>query len=121
MEENIGTETTSSVKISDDAIASIAALAATDIDGVASMAGNITNELIAKLGVKNLSKGVKISLGEDDTVSVDLSLIVTYGSVIPAVCRKVHDKVKSQVENMTGLRVTEINIHVAGVDAGKTV
>ena len=110
--------TTSQVKISDDAIASIAALAATDIEGVSSMAGNITNELIAKLGVRNLSKGVKISL-EEDTVSIDLSLNVTYGSVIPLVCQKVHERVKNQVENMTGLTVTEINIHVAGIDPAK--
>lgn len=120
MEETMEKETTSQVKISDDAIASIAALAATDIDGVVSMAGNITNELIAKLGVKNLSKGVKISLGEEETVSIELSLIVAYGCIIPSVCEKVHEKVKSQVENMTGLTVTEIAIHVAGVDAGKT-
>ena len=118
MEEIKNTETTSLVRISDDAIASIAALAATDIDGVHSMAGNITNKMVAMLGVKNLSKGVKISLGEDETVDIDLSLIVKYGCIIPEVCENVRDKVRCQVENMTGLRVTGVNIHVAGVDAG---
>ena len=115
MSEIIGTETTSNVKISDDAIAAIAALAATDIEGVASMAGNLTNELIARLGVKNLSKGVKISMA-DEKLLVDLSLNVEYGYSIPDVCAKVREKVKSQVENMTGLEVSEISIHIAGVN-----
>lgn len=117
MDEEMTFETTSNVNISDDAIASIAALAATEIEGVSGMSGNLTNELIARLGVKNLSKGVKINLGDDDTAVIDLSLIVKYGCRIPEVCRNVRDKVTAQVENMTGLTVTELNIHVAGIDA----
>ena len=108
-------ETTSSIKISEDAIAAIAALAATDIDGVASMAGNLTNELIAKLGIQNTSKGVGISLG-DQCVRIELSLNVEYGCCIPEVCAKVEEKVRSQVENMTGLKVQEVSIHIAGVN-----
>ena len=115
MEENKNTETTSSIRISDDALAAIAALAATDIEGVASMAGNVTNEIVAKLGVKNLSKGVKISY-DGKEVRIELSLNVEYGTNIPSVCEKVHKKVKDQVENMTGLPVAEVNIHIAGVE-----
>jgi len=115
MAEEKANETTSSIKISDDAIAAIAGLAATDVEGVASMAGNLTNELIAKLGVRNLSKGVKISLG-DNSVDIDLTLLVEYGCNIPKVCETVQAKVKEQVENMTDLTVSNVSIHITGVE-----
>lgn len=102
------------VQIADDVVAIIAGLAATEVEGVASMAGNITKEIISKLGMKNLSKGVKVLLGED-CVSVDLSLNIAYGYNVPDVSVKVQEKVKSAIENMTGLKVGEVNIHVAGV------
>lgn len=115
MAEEKSVETTSSIKISDDAIAAIAALAATDVDGVASMAGNLTNELIAKLGVRNLSKGVKISFN-DRSVDIDLTLLLEYGCGIPKVCETVQKKVKEQVENMTDLKVNNVTIHITGVE-----
>ena len=93
----------------------IAGLAATEVDGVDSMAGNITNELVGKLGMKNLSKGVKVTVTEDHVV-VDLSLNMKYGYSIPAVSEKVQDKVKTAIENMTGLMVLEVNIKIAGVN-----
>ena len=107
-------QTIGKVQIADEVVAIIAGLAATEVEGVASMAGNITNELVGKLGMKNLSKGVKISMTEDH-VSVDLSLNMKYGYSIPAVSEKVQDKVKSAIENMTGLMVLEVNIKIAGV------
>ena len=113
-----GISTGSNINVSEDAIAAIAALAATDIDGVASMAGNLTNAIIAKLGVRNLSKGVKISLNEDK-VSVVLNLNVEFGTSIPEVSQKVKEKVKSQVENMTGLTVTGVDVHIHSVDTSK--
>ena len=79
-----------------------------------SMAGNITNELVGKLGMKNLSKGVKVDISEDQ-VSVDLSLNMKYGYSIPAVSEKVQEKVKTAIENMTGLNVMDVNIKIAGV------
>ena len=103
------------VKIADEVVAIIAALAATEVEGVASMAGNITNELISKLGMKNLSKGVKVTVTEDHVI-VDLSLNMKYGYSIPAVSEKVQDKVKTAIENMTGLMVLEVNIKIAGVN-----
>ena len=106
-----------SVKIADDVIACIAALAATEVVGVDSMAGNITNELISKLGVKNLSKGVKLELNEDE-VSISLSLNMTYGYNIPEVSEMVQDRVKNTVENMTGLHVIDVNVNIAGVNTG---
>ena len=103
------------VQIADEVVAIIAGLAATEVDGVDSMAGNITNELVGKLGMKNLSKGVKVDVTEDH-VSVDPSLNLTYGYNIPEVSEAVQDRVKSAIENMTGLSVLDINIKIAGVN-----
>ena len=102
------------VKIADEVVAIIAGLAATEVEGVGSMAGNITNELVSKLGMKNLSKGVKVKVTEEG-VYVDLTLVLKYGYNIPDVSAKVQDKVKSEIENMTGLNVLEVNIRVASV------
>ena len=103
------------VKIADEVVTVIAGLAATEVEGVASMEGNITNELVSKLGVKNLSKGVKITV-EGKNVSVQISLIIEYGCSVPVVTAKVQERVKSAIENMTGLEVTEVKITVAGVN-----
>ena len=102
------------VQTADEVVAIIAGLAATEVEGVDSMAGNITNELVGKLGMKNLSKGVKVDISEDQ-VSVDLSLNMKYGYSIPAVSEKVQEKVKTAIENMTGLSVMDVNIKIAGV------
>lgn len=102
------------VRIASDVVAAIAALAATEIDGVYSMAGNITNELIGKLGMKNLSKGVKI-LMEGGIVRVDMMVVVNYGYNIPEVSEQVQERVSQQIENMTGLSVSEVNVRIAGV------
>ena len=101
------------VKIADEVVAIIAALAATEVEGVASMAGNITNELISRLGMKNLSKGVKVDVLEG-VVTVSLALNMKYNYSIMDVSAKVQEKVKSAVENMTGLEVADVNVKVAG-------
>lgn len=103
------------VQIADEVVAIIAGLAATEVAGVDSMAGKITNELVGKLGMKNLSKGVKVEVTEEH-VSVDLSLNVKYGFNIPEVSEKVQEKVKAAIENMTGLTVLDVNIRIAGVN-----
>ena len=103
------------VRIADEVVAIIAGLAATEVDGVDSMAGNITNELVGKLGMKNLSKGVKVDVTEEH-VSVDLSLNIKYGYNIPDVSERVQDRVKSAIENMTELTVLDVNIRIAGVN-----
>ncbi len=112
-------ETIGEVQIADEVVAIIAGLAATEIEGVAYMAGNITNELVGKLGMKNLSKGVKVDV-LDTSVSVELSLTMEYGYSIPDVCAQVQDRVKSAIENMTGLSVIDVNIKIAGVNIDKT-
>jgi uncharacterized alkaline shock family protein YloU len=104
------------IKISDDVVATIAGLAATEIEGVDSMSGNLTNEIVGKLGIKNLSKGVKIEMF-DGQVHVELSIIMKYGYSIPKTCSQIQEKVMSAVENMTGLKVVAINIKIEGVNA----
>jgi len=109
-DENIGV-----VQIADDVVAMIASLAATEVDGVSAMAGNITNELMSKVGMKSLTKGVKVDV-QDGNVVVDLAVTMEYGFNIPATCQKVQVKVKNALENMTGLNCTDVNIRIAGIN-----
>ena len=109
-DENLG-----EVQIADEVVAIIAGLAAMEVEGVSSMAGNATRELIAKLGMKSLSKGVKVDVLEG-IVTVSLALNLKYGSSIKDTTLKVQEKVKAAIENMTGLTVADVNIRVAGVD-----
>ena len=103
------------VRIADEVVAIIAGLAATEVEGVAAMAGNATREIIERMGMKSLSKGVSVEV-IDSTVSVKLSLNLEYGHSIPEVCAKVQERVKSAIENMTGLEVLDVNITIAGVN-----
>ena len=109
-DENIG-----EVKIADEVVAIIAGLAAMEVDGVASMAGNATKELISRLGAKSLSKGVKVDVLEG-IVTVCLALNLKYGYNIKDTTGKVQEKVKAAIENMTGLEVADVNIRIAGVE-----
>ena len=102
------------VQIADEVVAIIAGLAATEVEGVASMAGNITNELVSKLGKKSLSKGIRVKV-EDGIVNVNVALNIAYGYSVPKTSEKVQERVKSAIENMTGLTVSDVNIRVADV------
>lgn len=106
------------VRIADEVVAIIAGLAATEVEGVSSMAGNITNELVSRLGMKNLSRGIKVDV-QENVVRVDVALNICFGYAIPEVSAKVQERVKSAVENMTGLEVSIINIRIAGVNMEK--
>lgn len=107
------------VRIADEVVAIIAGLAATEVEGVSSMAGNITNELVSKLGMKNLSKGIKVEVREN-LVKVDVALNIRFGYAIPKVSLKVQERVKSAIENMTGLEVKSVNVRIASVDMEKS-
>ena len=98
-----------------EVVAVLAGLAAMEVDGVSSMAGTSTRDLISKLGKKNLSKGVKVDV-LDGVVTVSLSLNLRFGKNIMEVSSRVQEKVKAAIENMTGLSVADVNIKVAGVD-----
>lgn len=106
------------VKIADDVVAMIAGIAATEVEGVSAMTGNITNELMSKVGVTKLNKGVKVEVYENH-VKVDLAVIMEYGYNIPATCQKIQTKVKTTIENMTGLDVVDVNIRIAGINTQK--
>jgi len=103
------------VMIADDVIATVAGLAATEVEGVSAMQGNLTNELVGRLGMKNLTKGVRIEL-EKNSVSVDLSVQMRYGYSIPKTCKAIQERVKNAIENMVGLSVSVVNVHIVGVD-----
>ena len=108
-DENIG-----AVKIADDVVAMIASLAASEVEGVSAVGNNLTNDLMSKVGVKNLAKGVKVDVKESKVI-VDVVVSMEYGFYIPATSRKIQDKVKAAIENMTGLSCAEVNIRIAGV------
>lgn len=110
LENNLG-----EVVIADEAVAVIAGLATMEVEGIASMAGNATRELISKIGIKSLSKGIKVDILEG-IVTVAVTLNIKYGYSIKTVSEKVQERVKAAVENMTGLTVADVNIRIAGVE-----
>ena len=95
-------------------LAVISAMAAMEVDGVAEMAGNITAEIVSRLGMKKLSKGVSVTVDEN-TVMIDLSIILKMNQNIIEVSKKVQDKVKTTVENMTGMKVENVNVNISNV------
>ena len=103
------------VQIAEEVVTIIAGLAATDVEGVCSMAGNITKDRVSRLGMKNLAKGVRIEV-EEGKVAVFVAINIAYGYAIPTVSAKVQEKVKSAIENMTGLEVSTVNVRIADVD-----
>ncbi len=120
MEENNSgiLEELGSIKITDEVVAIIAGIAAMDVPGVAGMSGGLANGIAEALGRKNLSKGVKVEVGEKEA-AIDLYIIVEYGYRIPEIAWNIQEKVKKSVEAMTGLNVIEVNIHVQGVNFEK--
>jgi uncharacterized alkaline shock family protein YloU len=106
------------VKIADEVVAIIAGIAATEVQGVAGMSGGIAGGIAEMLGRKNLSKGVKVEVGEKEA-AIDLYIIVEYGSRIPDVAWEIQERVKKSVETMTGLNCVEVNIHIQGVNIEK--
>lgn len=106
------------ISIADDVVASIAGIAATEVKGVSKLNGNISKELIGKLGKKNLANGVKIGI-EDGNVACDISLEIEYGNSIKKVSEEVQAKVKQAIENMTGLNVSVVNVAVSGIKLEK--
>lgn len=107
------------VKIADDVVAMIAGLAASEVEGVSAMVGNITNELMSKVGMTKLTKGVKVEITGRE-VRADIAVVLEYGYNIPATSQKVQEKVKAAIENMTGLVVSDVNIRIAGVNMQKS-
>lgn len=109
-EENLG-----EVKIADEVVAVIAGLAAMEVDGVASMAGSSPKDIASRLGVKSMTKGVRVDVLEG-IVTAALTLNLKYGYNIKQTTSKVQEKVKAAIENMTGLEVADVNIRITGVE-----
>ena len=107
-----------SIKITDEVVAIIAGVAAMEVPGVYNMSGGFAGGISEMLGRKNLSKGVKVEI-DDKKAVVDLFLVVDYGCRIPEVAWNIQEEVKKSVESMTGLDVTEVNIHIQGVNIEK--
>lgn len=102
------------VQIANEVVSSIAGISASEVEGVESMAGGLTNELAGKFGVKNLSKGVKVEVN-NEYASVDLAINMKYGYNIPDTCAQVQEKVAQAINSMTGLTVKTVNVRIAGV------
>ena len=115
---NIKSDQPGEVKIADEVVAIIAGLATTEVEGVSSMAGNITNEIVSRLGMKSLSKGIQVEVSDNEGM-VDVAINIAYGYSIPDVSTKVQEKVKTTIESMTGLEVAKINVRIASVDMGE--
>ena len=116
MEENTSTvNEIGDVKIASDVVTVIATIAATEVNGISSMSGGLTGDIAEKFGVKSSNKGIKVQVGDTETI-IDLYLIVEYGVKVPDVAWEVQQNVKKSVEAMTGLKVAEVNIHIQGIN-----
>ena len=115
LDEEIKTED-EGIQISSDVVAVIAGVAVSEVQGVSGMSGGFAGGITEVLsGKKNLAKGIKVDI-EEDIAKIDVNIIVEYGSRIPDVAFEIQNRVKKSVENMTGLKVEEVNVHVQGVN-----
>lgn len=106
------------LEVTDDVIAIIAGLAAVEVEGVFSMSGGITGGIADVLGIRNLSKGIRVE-SKEEKIYIDIYIIAEFGARIPEVAWNIQERVKNKVENMTGMRVMEANIHVQGINIPK--
>lgn len=108
----------SQLKIANDVVGKIAAIAALEVDGVSAMGNNITTEIMGKVGIKNLMKNVKVEIlgGE---ITVDIAITVDYGRNLPGISEQVQARVKQAIENMTSLKVGDVNVRIAGINLVK--
>lgn len=102
------------IHISEEVLAAIAAAAALEVEGVGSLAPNLGNDIAQLLGKRNMARGIRIHMEEDEVV-VELSILIKYGGMIMEVAQKVQDGVSSAVEATSGLSVKAVNVHVAGI------
>lgn len=108
------------IKISEEVVAIIASVSALEVPGVSGMSGGIAGGIAEILGVKHITKGVKVEVGEKEA-AIDLYIIVEYGCRIPEVSWDIQEKVKKAVEEQTALHVVEVNIHIQGINFEKNL
>ena len=104
-----------SVKIADDVVASIAAIAACEVDGVKRIDGTASENLFSKVGIRGVTRGAKVEVNGKQ-VRAAVAIIMDYGYNIPETCQYVQKRVKNSIENMTGLEVVDVNIRIAGIN-----
>jgi uncharacterized alkaline shock family protein YloU len=114
LEMNQGHTSLGKVEIAPEVIEVIAGIAASEVEGVASMRGNFASGVVERLGKKNHGKGVKVEL-TDEGISVDVYVVMIFGVAIPTVAKNIQDNVRQALSTMTALEVDEVNIHVVGV------
>jgi len=107
------------IRIADEVVATVAGLAAADVEGVSSMSGGWGTDLVEKLGRKSYGKGIKVEVIEEQT-KIEIFIVVEFGYQIPDVAETVQKEVKMAVETMTGLTVSAVNVHIVGVSMKKT-
>lgn len=104
-----------SIEIAPEVIEVIAGIAASEIDGVASMRGNFATGVVERFGKKSHGKGVKVDLSNDQVI-VDVYCVLNFGVSIPKVAKQIQDNIHQALLNMTGLETNEINIHVVNIN-----
>lgn len=113
--------TDGSIQISEDVVASIAAMAVLEVEGVCGLSGNLGAELAEMLGKKSLGKGIRITPAENDLLVIDCNIVVQFGQAIFDLAKSVQDAVKSSVESVTGLTVNQVNVNISGIAITKDV
>lgn len=113
--EGGGMEKLGEIKVSDGVIGTIAATAAVEVVGVVGMSAGIADGMVKLLTGTQLTKGIRVEMGEEE-VAIDISIIVKYGAKISDVALDVQKEVKSAVEQMTGLKVIEVNVFIEGIE-----
>ena len=114
MNEEIPVEGSDTIRIANEAVATYAGIAVSEVQGVYGMSGGFAGITEALSGKKNLAKGIKVEVDEK-SAKIDVNIIVEYGARIPDVAFEIQTRVKKTVESMTGLKVPEVNVHVQGV------
>ena len=102
------------IEVAPEVLEIIASIAASDIEGVASMRGNFASGVAERLGKKVHGKGVKTELAEDGLM-IDIYCVINYGVSIPKTAQKIQEQVRQTLENMTSLQTQEVNVHVTGI------
>lgn len=106
------------VNISNEVVSSIAAMAASEVEGVCGLAASMGADIAELLGKKSLSRGVKITM-VDDEVSVECNAVLYYGYPIPETSGKIQEEIVLAVESMTGLKVRAVDVNVCGISLAK--
>ena len=104
-----------SIRIHKNVIASIASVAAVEIEGVKRVGTNLRSGVLELIGRKSLS-AIKVEINKHEEVKVDIPLIIKYGFNIPEVANRVQENVRGALEKMTNLSIKDINVNVQGIE-----